>query len=689
MKNNKKQSEVKCGSVNLTKRASAFVLGGALVLCLTAANLMAQAPAALAPIDLGSAGTFAVLGASTVTNTGPTIVNGDLGVWPGTAYVPGTPSATVNGTIHTADTSAQQAQASLTIAYNNAAGRSTAPISVAGDLGGQTLAPGLYKSTSTLAITGDLTLDANGNPNAVYIFQVGSALTGATYGRVVLSGGAKAANVFWQVGSSATLGTYSALKGTVMAYASITMATGATLDGRALAQNAAVTLDTNAVTKQTSVTPPPPVPPTASAQLPVVLGWSGTFAVLGASTVTNTGPSIVNGDLGVWPGTAYVPGTPSATVNGTIHTADTSAQQEQACLTIAYNDAAGRSTAPISVAGDLGGQTLAPGLYKSTSTLAITGDLTLDANGNPNAVYIFQVGSALTGATCGLGVLSGGAKAANVFWQVGSSATLGTYSAFKGTVMAYASITMATGATLDGRALAQNAAVTLDTNAVTKQTSVTPPPPVPPTASAQLPVVLGWAGTFAVLGASTVTNTGPSIVNGDLGVWPGTAYVPGTPSATVNGTIHTADTSAQQEQACLTIAYNDAAGRSTAPISVAGDLGGQTLAPGLYKSTSTLAITGDLTLDANGDPNAVYIFQVGSALTVATHGRVVLSGGAKAANVFWQVGSSATLGTYSAFKGTVMAYASITIATGATLDGSALAQNAAVTLDTNAVTKQN
>src|SRR5258708_1980069 len=160
-------------------------------------------------------------------------------------------------------------------------------------------------------------------------------------------------------------------------------------------------------------------------------------------------------------------------------------------------------------------------------------------------------------------------------------------------------------------------------------------------------VLFRSAATFAVLAGSTVTNTGLSNINGDLGIWPGTAYVPGTPSATVNGTIHAGDVVAHEAQACLTIAYNDAAGRSTAPITVAGDLGGQTLAPGLYKSASTFAITGDLTLDANGDPNAVYIFQVGSALNVATHGQVVLIGGAKAANVFWQVGSSATLGTYS------------------------------------------
>ena len=249
----KNHSEVKYGSVDITKRVSAFLLGAALALCLTAANpAAAQTSPALAPVYLGSAGTYAVLGASTVTNTGPTIINGDLGVWPGTAVTGFYPPGEVNGTIHAlGDTAAQHAQASLAIAYNDAAGRTVGVVGVAGDLGGRTLAPGLYKSTSTLAITGDLTLDANGDPNAVYIFQMGSALTVNTHARVVLSGGAKAANVFWQVGSSATLGTYSAFKGTIMAYASVTIATGATLDGRALAKVAAVTLDSNAVTMQT------------------------------------------------------------------------------------------------------------------------------------------------------------------------------------------------------------------------------------------------------------------------------------------------------------------------------------------------------------------------------------------------------------------------------------------------------
>jgi hypothetical protein len=121
---------------------------------------------------------------------------------------------------------------------------------------------------------------------------------------------------------------------------------------------------------------------------------------------------------------------------------------------------------------------------------------------------------------------------------------------------------------------------------------------------------------------------------------------------------------------------------------VAGNIGGLTLAPGLYKSTSSLAISsGDLTLDAQGDANAVFIFQIASTLTTTPGRQVILSGGAQAKNIFWQVGSSATLGTTTIFKGTIMADQSITLNTGATLDGRALARIGAVTLDSNTVTK--
>lgn len=206
-------------------------------------------------------------------------------------------------------------------------------------------------------------------------------------------------------------------------------------------------------------------------------------------------------------------------------------------------------------------------------------------------------------------------------------------------------------------------------------------------ACSQAPVALLSAAGFAVLAGSTVTNTGPTIVNGNLGVSPGTA-VTGFGPGTLNGTQYTGTGSAAgPAEADLTTAFNDAAGRTLCAVSVAGNLGGQTLAPGLYKSTSSLAISsGDLTLDAQGQPDAIFIFQMASTLTTTSGRAVILSGGAKASNIFWQVGSSATLGTTSSFAGTVMADQAITLNTGATLNGRALARVQAVALDTNTVT---
>src|SRR5438105_900354 len=202
-------------------------------------------------------------------------------------------------------------------------------------------------------------------------------------------------------------------------------------------------------------------------------------------------------------------------------------------------------------------------------------------------------------------------------------------------------------------------------------------------AAAQAPVALGSDARFAVLAATTVTTIPTTTVNGDLGVSPGNTV---TGSPILNGTMHLGDPAAAQAQLDLTTAYNDAAGRTVGAITVAGNLGGQTLTPGLYKSSSSLEISsGDLTLDASGDVNAVFIFQMASTLTTTSARQVILSGGAKAANIFWQVGSSATLGTGSVSKGNILALASITVTTGATVEGRLLARTAAVTLDSNVI----
>lgn len=207
-----------------------------------------------------------------------------------------------------------------------------------------------------------------------------------------------------------------------------------------------------------------------------------------------------------------------------------------------------------------------------------------------------------------------------------------------------------------------------------------------PAHAAEAGVGLGTATSFAVLAGSTVTNTGPSVISGDLGVSPGDAVTGFPPGLVLNGSQHVTDALALQAQSDLTTGYDDAAGRDPATDVTGQDLGGMTFLPGVYADSSAMSLTGTVTLDAQGDPAAVFIFQAGSTLITASNSTVALVNGASPCNVFWQVGSSATLGTGTTFVGTVMALTSATLQTGARVEGRVLARNGAVTLDTNVIT---
>lgn len=203
----------------------------------------------------------------------------------------------------------------------------------------------------------------------------------------------------------------------------------------------------------------------------------------------------------------------------------------------------------------------------------------------------------------------------------------------------------------------------------------------------QSAVAVGDTKNFAILAGSTITNTGGTVVYGDIGLSPGTSFT-GSADVVLDGKVHLTNTDASKAKDALTMAYNDVAGRTPVTI-IATELGGQTLLPGVYASESgTFEITGTLTLDAQGDSSAIFIFQMASTLVTASNSKVELSKSASSCQVYWQVGSSATLGVDSTFAGRIYASESITLNNGAEVIGQMLAMTGAVTLDNNVISNQ-
>jgi hypothetical protein len=290
-------------------------------------------------------------------------------------------------------------------------------------------------------------------------------------------------------------------------------------------------------------------PVLATAQTAPTLGTAQSFAVLGGSTVTNTGSSVITGDLGVSPGSA-VTGFPPGIVVGTIHTANAVALQAQNDVTTAYNSLAAQGCTVDLTGQDLGGRTLLPNVYCFSSSAQLTGTLTLDFGGNPNAVFIFKTGSTLTTASNAVVNVINGGQNCNVFWQIGSSATLGTGTTFVGNLLALTSITMTTGARSFGRMLARNGAVTLDSNTVDRSACVQPPTPGTCPALALAPatvpnpvVAVPYTQTFTASGGTapytfTITAGAPpaGLILTAAGVLSGTPTAAGPSTFTVRAT---------------------------------------------------------------------------------------------------------------------------------------------------------
>jgi len=212
---------------------------------------------------------------------------------------------------------------------------------------------------------------------------------------------------------------------------------------------------------------------------------------------------------------------------------------------------------------------------------------------------------------------------------------------------------------------------------------------IPSQSTVQAKVELAGTADFALLAGSAITSTGATNITGNMGLSPGTS-IGGFPPGILVGSREINTNLAIQGKVDLTAAYNDVAGRTATDIvTLSGNIGGLTLTPGLYKTTSSLAISsGDLTFDAEGKSGSVFIIQIASALTTTSGRKVFLKGGALASNIYWQIGSSATFGTTSVMKGTIMAMQSITFNTGATLDGRALARTGGIVLAGNTIVNQ-
>jgi len=488
------------------------------------------------------------------------------------------------------------------------------------------------------------------------------------------------------------------------------------------------------------------------------LGSAASFSILAGTGVVNTLATTVSGDLGVSPSTSIV-GFPPGIVSGSTHAGDATAAAAQADLVLAYNNAAAR-TPNAEISGDQNGITFTPGVYHSTAAFALTGTMTLDGGGDPDALFIFQIGAALDTAAASHVVLINGAQAAHVFWQVLGAAGTGGTSTFAGTIMAAGAITLGAGTQLIGQALSYGtitlasntirfttatgpviaidngttfetkdttptiagstnaAAGTLVTITVAGQTltssvqsngtwSVTAttltagPRDVTATVrdeagnagtASQLlvievnpdPVLLRSAATYSVLAGTNVVGVGTSSLSGDLGVSPGTSVVGVTPDM-VAGTIRAGGPLAAQAQADLMLAYNDIAAR-TPSSEFSGDQGGKTYHEGIYHTAAAFALTGTLTLDAQGDPNAIFIIQVGAALNTTALSQIALVNGALASHVFWAVLGAAGTGATSSFVGTIMATDAVTLGAGTQLTGQALAHGTTVTLTSNTIT---
>jgi hypothetical protein len=686
------------------------------------------------PVDLGRACGFAALDGSGFTNTGNTVLNGDLGSFP-TISETGLSTLTINGTDQAGDIYTQNAKTDLTAAYLDGSGR-TVTATLAAELGGTTLTAGVYNTTAAFDITGTLTLDGGGDTNSVFILIAASTLTTADFSAVSLINGAQAGNVFWIIGSSASLGASTVFNGTIIAQDTITLVTNGSVAGRLLAINGQVILDTNTVglanlcgmatatfTTTGTLTPTVTMTETPTAILTVTPSTTETLTVTGTNTATatetqnitqTTTPSITETATETGTGTNTATATetqnitqtttPSitetATETGTGTNTATATETQNITQTTtpsitetATETGTGTNTATATETQNIT-QTITPSITE-TLTETGTGTNTATATETQNITQTITPSITETLTETGTGTNTATAtETQNITQTITPSITETATETGTGTNTATATETQNITQTITP-SITQTLSLTLTTtNTVTPSATVIQTSSVTPTITPSLTgtmtpvngVDLGTSGNYAVLSSTFTRNGGITAITGDLGY----TTLSGGGSHTVNGNTYTpAPPQSGLDQAAALVSL-DNYGCTFSFADGAVDLASDTThgltgiyTPGVYCVNGAMSISGGAIITLNG--KGIYIFRSTGAFTSSDNSKVVLTGGADACDVYWTPGQAVTLGADTVFVGTIIDASGITAGNNTAWTGRALAFGGTVTMDTDSI----
>ena len=659
----------------------------ALTLVMPATFLISESSLAEAPVSLGSAHSFAVFSKGVLTNTGDTTVVGDLGA-----------VGTVSGFSTAQQSTADSATVldSLVTAYREL-GEASPATAITGPIGEMTLTPGVYSSAAALTINGPLTLDASSDPDGVFVFQVTGALNTSANSRITMVGGS-ADNVYWHVTGAVTLSaasatTVSEFVGTLLADGAVTAGAGAKVQGRLFSVNGAMTLASNDIARVLTQDELNAIQAEkdeaarmAAARLAsITLGRAETYAVFAGAAFTSgtdgaapVRPSLVVGNVGV---VGAPTGVPMVQRGDLVTSGLTGEASVAADLEVAY-EALKALPSTNALSATLGAVTLSPGVYTQAGAVSITGPLVLDAGGDANAVFVFQLGAALTVAANTEITIVGGGSPQNVYWQVLGAASLGADSRFVGSLLSKAAIASGKDASVLGRLLSIDAAVSLysnDIDAVASSTSAAASTISQISAEQLSALTFGQASRYAAFSGAAFSNAGTTTVTGDVGSVGAVSGSTMTQTGSIKTTGLTGSDSIKADLETLYLATSRL--RTTTELSTT--VGATTLTPGVYSAAAALTVSGDLILNTGTDADAVFVFQVVGALDLPASAEITITGAGSAANVYWQVKGAVALGANSKFVGTVLSKGAVAAGSEATVLGRLISIDAALALNSN------